>query len=53
MLFRIKTQAAELDARKAEYQDLPLAPLEFMPVTIEVAVTETESEKKCCRHWPI
>jgi hypothetical protein len=41
-----QTQAAELNARKAEYQDLPLAPLEFMPVTIEVAVTETESEKK-------
>jgi len=34
------------DARRAEYQDLPRAPLEFMPVTIEVAVTETESEKK-------
>ena len=41
-----QTQAAELDARNAEYQDLPRAPLEFMPVTIEVAVTETESEKK-------
>jgi len=41
-----QTQAAELDARKAEYQDLPRATLEFMPVTIEVAVTETESEKK-------
>ena len=40
-----QTQAAELDARKAEYQDLPRATLEFMPVTIEVAVTETESEK--------
>jgi hypothetical protein len=40
-----QTQAAELDARKAEYQDLPRTPLEFMPVTIEVAVTETESEK--------
>jgi hypothetical protein len=25
---------------------LPHAPLEFMPVTIELAVTETESEKK-------
>ena len=37
---------AELDARNAEYQDLPRAPLEFMPVTIEVAVTESESEKK-------
>jgi len=42
---QIQTQAAELDARNAEYQDLPHAPLEFMPVTIEVAVTETESEK--------
>ncbi len=42
----IQTQEAELDARKAEYQDLPRAPMEFMPVTIEVAVTETESEKK-------
>jgi hypothetical protein len=41
-----QTQAAELDARNAEYQDLPRAPMEFMPVTIEVAVTETESEKK-------
>ena len=43
---QIQTQDAELDARKAEYQDLPRTPLEFMPVTIEVAVTETESEKK-------
>jgi hypothetical protein len=41
-----ETLAAELGARKAEYQDLPRTPLEFMPVTIEVAVTETESEKK-------
>jgi hypothetical protein len=41
-----QAQSAELDARRAEYQDLPRAPLEFMPVTIEVAVTETESEKK-------
>jgi hypothetical protein len=41
-----ETLAAELEARRAEYQDLPRAPLEFMPVTIEVAVTETESEKK-------
>jgi hypothetical protein len=41
-----QTQSAELDARRAEYQDLPRNPLEFMPVTIEVAVTETESEKK-------
>jgi hypothetical protein len=41
-----QTLGAELDARNAEYQDLPRTPLEFMPVTIEVAVTETESEKK-------
>lgn len=41
-----QSQSAELDARHAEYQDLPRQPLEFMPVTIEVAVTETESEKK-------
>jgi hypothetical protein len=41
-----QSQSAELDARTAEYRDLPRAPLEFMPVTIEVGVTETESEKK-------
>ena len=40
-----EAQSAELDAQRAAYQDLPRAPLEFMPVTIEVAVTETESEK--------
>jgi hypothetical protein len=41
-----QSQGAELDARNAEYLELPQTPLEFMPVTIEVAVTETESEKK-------
>jgi hypothetical protein len=41
-----QTQGAELDALTAEYQDLPRTTLEFMPVTIEVAVTETETEKK-------
>jgi hypothetical protein len=41
-----QSQGAELDARNAEYQELPHAPLEYMPVTIEVAVTETESEDK-------
>jgi hypothetical protein len=40
-----QSQEAELDARKAEYEDLKLGTLEFMPVTIEVAVTETESAK--------
>jgi hypothetical protein len=41
-----QSQEAELEARRAEYKDLPRAALEFMPVTIEVSVTETESEKK-------
>jgi len=41
-----QTMGAELDARNAEYQDLPHTPMEFMPVTVEVAITETESEKK-------
>ena len=41
-----QTQGAELDALNEEYRELPHDPLEFMPVTIEVAVTETESEKK-------
>ena len=41
-----ESQQAELDARTSEYHDLPRSPLEFMPVTIEVGVTETESEKK-------
>ena len=43
---QIQVQGAELDARTAEFADLPHEPLEFMPVQIEVAVTETESEKK-------
>jgi hypothetical protein len=43
---QIQVQGAELDARNAEFKDLPHDPLEFMPVEIEVAVTETESEKK-------
>ena len=42
---QIQTQQAELEATNAEYQDLPHTPLEFMPVTIAVGVTESESEK--------
>ena len=42
---QLQTQQAELDASNAEYQDLPRTPLEFMPVTIAVGVTETQSEK--------
>jgi hypothetical protein len=43
---QVQAQGAELDARNAEYQDLPHTPSEFMPVRIEVAVTESQSEKK-------
>ena len=43
---QIQTQSAELDACNSDFEQLPHAPMEFMPVTIEVAVTETESEKK-------
>jgi hypothetical protein len=42
---QIQAQQADLDASNAEYQDLPQTPLEFMPVTIVVGVTETQSEK--------
>ena len=42
---QIEAQQAELDASTAEYQELPRIPLEFMPVTIQVAVTESQSEK--------
>lgn len=43
---QIQTLGAEIDARKSEYADLPQAPLEFMPVSIEVGVTEKTSEKR-------
>ncbi|MFI4868497.1 MAG: hypothetical protein ACHQDD_03975 [Steroidobacterales bacterium] len=42
---QIEAQQAELEASTAEYQELPQTPLEFMPVTIVVAVTESQSEK--------
>jgi hypothetical protein len=35
----------ELAARRAEYDELPRDPLQFMPVAIEVGVTETRSER--------
>jgi hypothetical protein len=43
---QIQTQQAELEVRLAEYQELPQKKLDFMPVSIEVGVTETRSEKK-------
>lgn len=42
---QIQTLQAEIEARKAEYSELPQAAQEFMPVSIEVGVTETRSEK--------
>jgi hypothetical protein len=42
---QILTLESELAARKAEYADLPQQSIELMPVSIEVGVTETASEK--------
>lgn len=39
------TLEAELGARRAEYAALPRQSLEFMPVAIEVGLTETRSEQ--------
>jgi hypothetical protein len=43
---QVQTLEAQLQARKEEYADLPQTPLEFMPVSIEVGVTESTSEKR-------
>ena len=40
-----QTCEVELEARRAEYAELPKQTLAFMPVSIEVGVTETKSEK--------
>ncbi len=40
------TLQAELEARRAEYAALDPDPIPLMPVTIEVGVTETASERK-------
>jgi hypothetical protein len=42
---QIQVLEAEVDARTAEYQSLPQKPMEFMPVTIQVGITESRSEK--------
>jgi hypothetical protein len=42
---QIQVLEAEVDARVAEYQSLPQKSLEFMPVTIQVGITESRSEK--------
>ena len=43
------TLQAELDARRAEYAGLRQDTLELMPVSIEVGITETASERKALR----
>jgi len=43
---RIVTAEAMLDARRAEYDDLPQSTMYFMPVTMRFGVTETRSEKR-------
>ena len=43
------TLQAELDARRAEYASLRQDSIELMPVSIEVGVTETASERKALR----
>jgi hypothetical protein len=40
------TLRAELGARRAEYAALPRQSLEFMPVAIEIGLTETRSEQQ-------
>jgi len=43
---RIITTEAMLEATRAEYDDLPQATMQYMPVTMRFGVTETRSEKK-------
>ena len=43
---RLFSSEAQLDARRAEYADLRQPDLEFMPITIELGITEERSEKR-------
>ena len=43
---RVVTKEAMLDARRAEYNDLPQSTLLYMPVTMRFGITETRSERK-------
>jgi hypothetical protein len=43
---RVVTKEAMLDARRAEYDDLPQATLLYMPVTMRFGIMETRSERK-------
>jgi len=46
---RIVTSGAMLDARLAEYDDLPRPTLRYMPVTMRFGITESRSEKRSMR----
>ncbi len=46
---RIATAEAMLDARRAEYANLPRPKLMFMPTTLRFGVTESRSEKRALR----
>ncbi len=43
---RIVTKEAMLEARRAEYDDLPQSTLLYMPVTMRFGIIETRSERK-------
>jgi hypothetical protein len=43
---RVVTKEAMLEARRAEYDDLPQSTLLYMPVTMRFGITETRSERK-------
>jgi hypothetical protein len=43
---RILRSESLLDARRAEYQDLPLKEINYMPVTIRFGIIESRSEKR-------
>ncbi len=42
----VVTKEAMLEARKAEYEDLPQSTLLYMPVTMRFGVTETRSQRR-------
>ena len=46
---RVITTEAMLEARRAEYDDLPQDTMQYMPVTMRFGITETRSEKKTMR----
>lgn len=43
---RLVTSEAMLDARQAEYDDLPLTSQAYMPITMRIGVTESRDERR-------